>query len=335
MRAGRVVYTNDPVAAEQQKTNAHDGHRHSHGTELSGFRLKLALIVTVVFVAGEAFVGWRIGSLALLSDAGHNLSDGIALAISAYAVWLSAKPATAERTYGYHRAGIIAALVNAASLMVVSFYLLREAVSRLSDPPKIAGGWVIGTAAAALMVNLLISWWLHAGSRTDLNIRSVYLHMVWDAAASAGVILGGVFIIWTGSSLVDPIVSMIICGLILWSSLDVLREALHILLEAAPRQVNVEQLGEAVSQLPGVLGCHDLHVWTISSGILAASMHVVVEDQSVRDAQTIAQSVSALLERDYGISHATIQVEAVHCGQSELVCTLRRNGGRPLPQDAP
>lgn len=301
---------------------------------MSGRRLKLALVLTVVFVAGEALVGWRIGSLALLSDAGHNLSDGLALALSAFAVWIAGKPATEYRTYGYHRVAILVALINAVSLALMAILFMVEAVRRLREPEPISGLWMVLTALAAMVVNVVISLWLREGARHDLNIKSAYLHMVWDAVASAGVVVGGLLILWTGNPIADPVVSLVISALILHSSSGIIREAFHILIEGTPRSVDLTQLRSDILSVPGVLDCHDLHVWTISSGILAASVHLVVEEQSVREAQAVAQRVSELMDKRYQVGHSTIQVEVDHCGRSDLLCTLTRQRPSETPSVA-
>jgi len=312
------------------------GHSsHAHGAAIYGRKLQLAIILTVAFVAGEALVGWRIRSLALLSDAGHNLSDGIALGLSAFAFWVSRKPATAERTFGYHRVGILTALINALSLVAVSALIAWEAVKRLRSPEPIDAGWMIVTAVAALAVNVLITVWLHAGARDDLNIKSAYLHMLGDALASAGVVVAGVIVWLTGSALADPIISMAIGVLILWSSIGILRESLDILMEAAPLGVGLRAVEKTVLAVEGVLGCHDLHVWTIASGLLAGSCHVVIEDQSARSGQAIAHAVSDALERVHRLTHVTVQVEVDHCDGAELLCTLRPHAADRVDAPAP
>ncbi|MGC8667142.1 MAG: cation diffusion facilitator family transporter [Chthonomonadales bacterium] len=302
-------------------------HLHGGDWASAGRRMRMAMGLTVAFVAAEALAGWRSGSLALLSDAGHNLADALSLGLSAFAVWISQKPATAGRTYGYHRAGILVAAVNAMSLVAVALAVGVEAVQRLRHPAHVEASWMVGVALIAFILNSLIGLWLHAPAREDLNTRSAYLHMVGDAFSSAGVAIAGAFVWLTGRSAADAVVSMVIAFLILWSAGAILVEALNILLEAAPEGIDASQLERAVHSVPGVLSVHDVHVWTISSGIIAASCHVVVADQSVRSAQEIAEQAAAEWERVFGITHATIQVEVERCEPAELVCTLRRNGG--------
>ena len=299
-------------------------HSHSHSFELSSRRIWYAIGLSVVFVAAEGFVGWRIGSLALLSDAGHNLTDALALALSAFAIWIARKPATDARTFGYHRVAILTALVNALSLVVISLLIFVEAFRRIRTPEPVEGSWMVWTALAAFVMNVWISYWLHSGAKHDLNIRSAYLHMVFDALASLGVVLAGVIVWTTGLTLADPIVSIVLGALILGSAGGVLRESVDILLEAVPRGISLESIEKSIAGIPGVLGCHDLHVWTISSGYLAASCHVEVEEQRVSDGQKIARLVADVLAERHGITHATVQVETEECHINDRLCTMRR-----------
>ncbi|NLI00053.1 MAG: cation transporter [Chthonomonadales bacterium] len=299
-------------------------HAHAHSFEISSRRIWYAIGLSVVFVAAEGLIGWRIGSLALISDAGHNLTDALALALSAFAIWIARKPATDGRTFGYHRVAILTALVNSLSLVAVSLIIFVEAIRRIRAPEPVEGGWMIWTALAAFIMNVWISYWLHAGSKNDLNIRSAYLHMVGDALASLGVVLAGIVVWTTGSTLADPIVSLLLGALILWSAGGILRESLDILLESVPRGIKLDDIERSVCALPGVLGCHDLHVWTISSGYLAASCHVEVADQAVTDGQRIAHQVAETLAERHGITHTTVQVEAEECHNGDRLCTMRR-----------
>lgn len=299
-------------------------HAHSHSSDVSGRKIAYAIGLSVVFVVAEGLIGWQTGSLALMSDAGHNLTDAAALALSAFAIWVARKPATEARTFGYHRVAILTALVNALSLVAVSLVIFREAIHRIQQPEAVETGWMIGAGLAALAMNVWISYWLHAGSKHDLNIRSAYLHMVGDALASAGVVVAGVVVWATGYVVADPIVSILLGALILWSSVGILRESLDILLEAAPRGMDLGKVERSVHSVPGVLGCHDLHVWTISSGLLAASCHVIVAEQTASGGQRIAQAVSDRLAGDHGITHTTVQVEVEDCPYGERLCSMRR-----------
>jgi cobalt-zinc-cadmium efflux system protein len=299
-------------------------HHDQHSPTMSGRSIPFAIGLSLAFVAAEGFIGWRTGSLALVSDAGHNFTDAIALALAAFAIRMARKPATATRTFGYHRVAILIALTNALSLVAISLVIFREAIARIQRPEVVDSGWMIGTALAALAMNVWISMRLHAGSRHDLNIRGAYVHMVGDALASAGVVLAGIIVWSTGYVIADPIISIVLSALILWSSVGILRESLDILLEAAPRGMDLAEVGRTVCGVPGVVGCHDLHVWTISSGILAASCHAVVTESSAAGGQRIAHAVSAVLADAHGIAHATVQVEVEACADADRPCSMSR-----------
>ncbi len=305
------------------------GHDH-HDVDLTDRRMKLAIVLTVGFVAAEALAGWKAGSLALLSDAGHNLTDAMALGLSAFAVWIAHRPATERRTFGYHRVGILTALVNAVTLVLMCGLIVVEAVHRLRQPEPVASAWMIGVALIALVLNGTITLMFRKAAHGDINVRSAYLHMLWDAVASLGVILAGVIVSLTGNVIADPLVSLLIAALILWSTWGILRESLDILLEATPTGVELATLESTIRGVAGVCDVHDLHVWTISSGILAASCHVTVaEGTSARTGQALAEEVGRSLETRFGITHTTVQVEVDGCERSDRLCTLRRNGVQP------
>jgi cobalt-zinc-cadmium efflux system protein len=276
--------------------------------------LGLSILLTAAFVLGEAAAGYFSNSLALLSDAGHNLADALALIFSWYAVWVGSRPADARRTYGYHRVGVLAALVNGVALVVIALFIFWEAVERLRSPEPVHGGPVIGVALAAVVLNGLISLWLHAEAKYDLNIRSAYLHMLGDALSGVGVLVAGVIIAVTGQPVADPVVSLLIGLLILWSSWGVLRETVDVLLEAVPKGMDMAKLVQAIRQVPGVQGVRDLHVWTIGSGRAACSCRILVNEQSALEGQRVQQSVAQMLEHEFRITHTTIQVEVEQCG---------------------
>ncbi len=284
------------------------------------------MVMTFGFVAAEGAAGWWAGSLALLSDAAHNLADGLALALAWYALAASARRADARRTFGYHRVGVLAAAVNAVALVVIALGITWEAWQRIQHPAPVAGGTVILVAAGALAMNLLVSWWLRAGARTDLNVRGAYLHMLADAAASAAVIVGGIVIHLTGWPLVDPILSLVIAALILWSSWGILDEAVGVLLEAVPARMDIQAVGAAISAVPGVLGVHDLHVWTIGSGVVACSCHIIVAEQAASSGQQVQRAVTAALAA-FGITHTTIQIEVSGCAVDGNYCSQEGGEG--------
>ena len=290
---------------------------HSHAGTISSKQLWVATILTFVFCLGEAAVGYFSNSLALMADAGHNFADALALALSAFAIWMATKPADSQRTFGYHRVGILAALVNAVGLVVMAGAIFWEALLRLKAPEAVQSGPMIWVALLAIILNSGIAWWLSRAAKEDLNIRGAYLHMLGDAAASFGVVIAGIIIAFTGAYIADPIVSMVFAGLVLWSSWSILSESIHVLLEATPVGLDLAKVEQAIRGVAGVLDAHDLHVWTVSSGLIAGSCHIVVADQTVSHGQRILQNVAHMLEHDFKINHCTIQVEAEDCGGHE------------------
>src|SRR5262245_39935828 len=298
-------------------------HTHPHGGAATGRRLGLSLALTLAFVAGEAAAGWYANSLALLADAGHNLADALALAFSWYAIRLARRPPDARRTFGSHRAGVLAALANAVSLVAIALLIFWEAAQRLRSPGEVAAGPMIGVALAGAALNGLISLWLRGEARHDLNIRSAYLHMVGDAVSALGVVVAGVVVALTGEAVVDPLVSLLIGVLILWSSWGVLAEAVNVLMEAAPPGLDMAGLEQAIRATPGVQGVHDLHVWTVASNLVACSCHVVVAEQSVRGGQQVLRAVVEVLRGQFGVAHTTVQVEVEGCDPDDMYCTLR------------
>jgi cobalt-zinc-cadmium efflux system protein len=308
----------------------HDHHCHGHGlghghpVPATGHRLGLSIGLTLAFVLGEAIAGYRAQSLALISDAGHNLADALALVFSWSAIRLARRPADARLTYGYHRAGILAALANALSLVVVAFFIFWEAIERLMVPRPVEPGPMIVVALLAVVLNTIISVWLRGEARHDLNIRGAYLHMIGDAVSALGVVVAGILVALTGNPLADPIVSMIIGLLILVSSWGLLNESVNVLLEGVPKGLDMAALEQAVVEVPGVLGTHDLHVWTVGSGIVACSCHIVVTEQTVSSGQQVLRTVAEVLRERFRVAHTTIQVEVENCAPDELYCALHR-----------
>ena len=290
---------------------------HSPNGAVTSKQLWIATALTLAFCIGEAVVGYLSNSLALMADAGHNFADALALALSSFAIWMATKPADSKRTFGYHRVGILAALVNAVGLVVMAVAIFWEALQRLQAPEPVDSGPMIWVALLAIVLNAGIAWWLSKAAKEDLNIRGAYLHMVGDAAASFGVVVAGVIIALTGAYIADPIVSMIFAGLVLWSSWGILTESTHVLLEATPAGLELTKVEQAIRGIAGVIDTHDLHVWTISSGLIASSFHIVVADQTVSSSQKIHQAVAHMLEHDFKISHSTIQIEVDDCGGHE------------------
>jgi cobalt-zinc-cadmium efflux system protein len=288
---------------------AHGGHGHSHGT---GRVLRISLAVTMLYVVLLVVAGIRAHSLALLSEAGHNFSDFLALLLSLVAVFLEGRPPSATKTYGYRRAGVLAALVNALSLVAVSFFIFYAAFRRLQHPEQVRAGVMIWVAAAGVVMNGAIALLLWRSGR-DVNIRSALLHEVGDTLSTAAVIVGGFAILWTGQYWIDAALSLGIGALILWSSIGIVRETLNILLEGTPRGMSLEAVESAMRTIAGVSEVHDLHVWSIGSENHALSAHVKIADMATSESDTILREINEKLGQRFGIHHTTIQLEHVVC----------------------
>ena len=272
--------------------------------------LWISLAITLTFVVGEYLAGQAAHSLALISDAGHNLSDALALGLAAYAVWVARKPANAKKTFGYHRVAILTALFNAVSLIVIGVLILAEAAASFRRPETVNGNLMIGVAAVAFFMNTVIATLLSGAAKNSLNARSAFVHMAGDALSSLGVVIAGVVARQTGWLYADPVVSVLIALFILYTSVKIVRDATDILLEGSPRDLNLDAMTRAMRSVAHVCAVHDLHIWTVSDGMNFLSCHVVVEEtQSLSDCDAILYALNALLTRDYNISHATIQIE--------------------------
>jgi cobalt-zinc-cadmium efflux system protein len=300
-------------------------HEHRHpSTEVTGRTLAGAVGVTLMFVAIEALFGWFGHSLALLSDAGHNLTDAAALGFSWYAVRVAERPSHEGMTYGYHRMGILAALANATSLAVIAAVITWEAIARLRHPEAPNAGVMIGVAAAAMVLNAAIGWRLHGSAKSDLNVRSAYLHMMGDAVSAFGVVVAGIIVGITREPYADPIVSLLIAALILWSGYGVFRESTTVLLEGTPSGTDMPAVIEAIRSVGGVLDVHDLHVWMVGPGVVACSCHILVAEQSVREGQQVLRAVVRDLRSRFHINHTTIQIEVEGCESNDMYCIAER-----------
>jgi cobalt-zinc-cadmium efflux system protein len=289
--------------------HAHGGRGHSHGT---GRVLRISLAVTMLYVVLLVVAGIRAHSLALLSEAGHNLSDFLALLLSLVAVYLESRPPSSTKTYGYRRAGVLAALVNSLSLVVVSFFIFYEAFQRIQHPEHVRAGMMIWVAAAGVLMNGVIALLLWRSGR-DVNVRSALLHEVGDTLSTAAVIVGGFAILWTGQYWIDSALSFGIGALILWSSFGIVRETLNILLEGTPRGMSLEAVESAMLKIAGVSEVHDLHLWSIGSENHALSAHVKIADMATSESDTILRQINEKLGQGFGIHHTTIQLEHVVC----------------------
>ena len=291
-------------------------HVHAHVDGDPTRVLKISLGVTLVYIVLLVMAGVRAHSLALLSEAGHNLSDLLALLLSLVAVYLQARPPSSTKTYGYHRAGVLAALVNAVSLVAVSFFIFYEAFRRLQHPEPVQASVMMWVAAAGVVMNGVIALLLYrsAGrSGGDVNIRSALLHEVGDTLSTAAVLAGGWAILMTGNYWIDPALSFGIGVLILWSGFGIVRETLNILLEGTPRGVRLELVDTAIRSIDGVNDVHDLHCWSIGSETRALSCHIAIADIPPSVSERILRDVKERLHRDFRISHTTIQFEHVEC----------------------
>ncbi|MGH7504474.1 MAG: cation diffusion facilitator family transporter [Longimicrobiales bacterium] len=297
----------DPGHARGHGDHDH-GHHHSHDHRSVGRRrLIIVLVLTATFMVVEFVGGWIANSLALMADAGHMLSDVGALGLSVFALWFAQRPATSEKSYGYLRIEILAALANGITLVVISIGILSQAYRRFLDPEPVDGGLMLGIATGGLAVNVIAALVLHTSASHNLNVRGAYLHVLGDLLGSAGAILAAIVILTTGWITADPLISCLVAVLILASSWRLIRESVDVLLEAVPGHIDLDNVRRAIVTIPGVDAVHDLHIWTLSSGYLAMSGHALVEDP--KDYKRIIERIHARMHDEFGISHVTIQVE--------------------------
>jgi cobalt-zinc-cadmium efflux system protein len=294
-------------------------HHHPPITDVSR-KLVLATVATGLFVAIEAGVGFRSNSLALVGDALHNFTDALALVLALAAVRFEKRPANASKSYGYHRAGVLAAFINAGTLAAFTIFIFVEAFERLRAPQPVNSGAMLATAAVALLLNGAITLSLRRAGQHDLNIRSAVLHMLGDAVSSAGIIVAALVIRATGNALWDPAVSMLIGIGILWSSWGVLREAVNLLLEGTPAGIDPDAVTRSIAAVDGVFGVHHLHIWALAPSRPALSCHLMVGDVPVRHTGTLLEQVNELLAHEYHIAHTTIQFEFANCDADDPYC---------------
>ena len=275
--------------------------------------LRISLVVTLAYVAVTFVAGLRAHSLALLSEAGHNVSDFLALLLSFGAVHFQSRPANHSKTFGYQRAGVLAAFVNAASLIVISLWIALEAFHRLAAPVVVQPRLMMIVAAAGVLMNGLIAALLWGVAR-DVNLRSAFLHMAGDTLSTAAVIAGGLGILLTGQNWIDPVLSLIIAALILWSSFGIVRVTLNILLEGTPRGISLTEIRAGMEAVEGVVNVHDLHVWSLGSHSRALACHVTIADIPPSESACILVRLNHVLKDHFHISHTTIQFEHIGCG---------------------
>ena len=296
-------------------------HKHNHNSRPEPGVLFIPLLLTALMTLVEFAGGILSGSLSLIGDAGHMLTDTLALGLSYFALRLSKRPADAKRTYGFHRTEILVSLLNGLTLIVISGYIFYEAYRRFFAPPQIKAPLMLSVAIIGLVVNIIGMSILRKSSQGNLNIRAAFLHVLGDALSSIGVIVAGIIIFFTKFYLVDPIVAILIGGIILRGAVALVTESSNILLEAVPRHLSMDDIVEELKKIPGVKELHDFHLWTITSGIYALSGHLVIEDQMVSKSDQILKDANAVLQEKFGITHTTLQMECSACGQYP-VCHL-------------
>lgn len=294
-------------------------HNHNPGT---GRVLRWSLFLTAAFVVLELAAGFQAHSLALLSDAGHNFTDTLALLLAWFGFWLQAKPADEVKTYGYHRAGVLAAFVNAITLVGLSAWIFYESWDRLLRPEPVRETLMIVVAGFGLMVNGGIMWGLRRARRRDINIRSAFVHMLGDLLGSVAIIIGAVVIRFTGWDQVDPVLSILIGILIIWTAWDIIKESLNILLEGLPKGIRLRDVIASMQAVDGVLDIHDLHIWSLGSSTHALSCHVLIADVPLSASNEILKRINCVLADRFRIRHTTVQFEHVGCTLAANGCVL-------------
>jgi len=277
--------------------------------------LRFSLVATLAYVLVTFVAGLRAHSLALLSESGHNVSDFLALLLSFVAVYFQSRPASQSKTFGYQRAGVLAAFINAGTLIVISLWIAAEAIHRLSSPVAVQPRLMMAVAAAGVLMNGVIAALLWGVAR-DVNMRSAFIHMAGDTLSTAAVIAGGAGILFTGQNWIDPVLSLLIAALILWSSIGIVRETLNILLEGTPRGVSLPAIRTGMEEVEGVLNVHDLHVWSLGSQSRALACHVLIDDIPPSESACILIKINHILKDHFQISHTTIQFEHTGCEET-------------------
>jgi cobalt-zinc-cadmium efflux system protein len=296
-------------------------HTHSHVPRM-GRVLRWSMVATTLFVAVEAAAGIHAGSLALLSDAGHNLTDAVALLLAWFACYMQERPATDTKTFGYHRTGVLAAFLNAIVLLALSAWIFYESYQRLLRPEPVAEWTMIWVASFGLLLNAGIMWGLRVARHSDINIRSAFVHMLGDALGSIAIVIGALIIHGTGWYQVDPILSIIIGALVIYTAWDIVKESLNILLEGLPKDIQLHDVTSAMGDVDGVIDVHDLHIWSLGSSTHALSCHVLIEDVPPSRSNRILEQLNCVLADRFDIHHSTVQFEHVGCALSENGCSI-------------
>jgi len=273
----------------------------------------------------EVIGGLLSNSLALLSDAGHVFADVIALGLSWYGVRQAERLSNSRMTFGYHRIGVIVAIINALTIFIIAAIILYEAYHRFQQPPEVNSRLMLTVALVGLGVNIFVTYWLRREQKSNINVRSAFWHAFGDALASVGVIIGGIIILFTGQFWVDPLISVLISFIILWAAWSILREGVRVILEASPRDVDVLAMISILKQIPGVKDVHDVHVWSISPELRAMNGHIIIEDISTSQASEIRSRVEKVVREQFHVEHTTLQMECQRCASTELFCNLTNN----------
>lgn len=297
------------------------GYGHSHALPV-GSKLKFGILLSAIILAAELIGGFASNSLALLSDAGHVFTDMVALTLSWYAVRQAQRPPSHKMTFGYHRIGVLIAIVNALMIFGIGYFIFSEAYHRFTEPPNVNSGLMVLVAAVGLAANLFMASWLRSEQKGNLNVRSAFWHVMGDALASVGVIIGGIIIMLTGLVVVDVVVSVIIGLIILVAAWQIFREGLRVLLEATPKEIDIAKIEASLKGIQGVKGIHHVHVWSISPEIHAMSCHVLIDDCPTSQANRIRQNIEDVLLKLYDLNHATLQMECSQCRTNDFFCQL-------------
>ncbi len=317
------IHSHDHHHPHQHADDA--GHPHQHQRHLQK-KFRFAVVVTFCVFIGEFVGGLWSGSLALLSDAAHVMSDVLSLLISWLAIYLSTRPATASRTYGYHRAEVFAALINGVSLIAISGWIFYEAYQRYMSPTEIKVTGMFVVACLGFIGNLLILWQLHGEGHGNLNVRSAMLHVIGDTLSSVAVLVGGAIIFWTGWYPIDAILSFLIGGIVLFGAVNVTRESVHILLENSPRNADAQTVAAHLRGLASVKDIHDMHIWSLCSHYCALSAHIVLDENTTLPPDRILEEINAALQTHFGITHTTLQLEEVACDRAgTLLCNAQHS----------
>jgi cobalt-zinc-cadmium efflux system protein len=287
-------------------------HQHHHPADM-GRVLIWSLAATLLFVFVELFAGFRAHSLALISDSGHNFTDALALLLAWFGFYFGRKPPDETKTYGYHRAGVLAAFLNALSLLILAVYIWYESYQRWLHPQPVSEGIMLAVAGLGLVVNAGIMWGLHHERSRDINVRSAWAHMLGDAVGSVGIMAGATAIHITGWERIDPLLSAAIGALIVWTGWDIIHESLNILLEGLPRGIKLTEVTGAMRKVEGVIDVHDMHIWSLGSSTHALSCHVLIDDVPPSSSDAVLRGINRVLCDRFRIHHTTIQFEHVSC----------------------